>query len=211
MTLKSRFESKVTRLDRDSCWEWIGTKNNKGYGMIQRGAAHDGKALAHRVSYALYVGDIPDNACVLHRCDNPSCVNPRHLFIGTRADNGLDMCLKQRSQSRLSAAQIMAIRNLHADGTRLLEIADKYNISAATVSGIVSGKSWNHLPIVPRRKPAPILHGSEIGTSRLTEEKVRKIREMRSRGMTLNSIADHFGLSLSCIKHVAARRSWRHV
>lgn len=76
----------------DGCWEWKGFTNPKGYGII----AGSGQVLAHRVSYRELVGPIPDGLCVLHRCDNPPCYNPAHLFLGTRADNNRDMRDKGR-------------------------------------------------------------------------------------------------------------------
>src|SRR5688572_21396248 len=92
-SLQERFEAKV--LKTAGCWRWLATKNNKGYGMIGINAAI-GKRLAHRVSYELYVGPIPDGLCVLHHCDNPECTRPDHLFLGTKKDNMADMDAKGR-------------------------------------------------------------------------------------------------------------------
>lgn len=90
-SLKERFYSKVSV--SDGCWEWIGSINGCGYGSIK----HQGKTLgSHRVSYELHKGEIPAGMHVMHKCDNPSCVNPDHLLIGTHADNMRDMYLKNR-------------------------------------------------------------------------------------------------------------------
>jgi hypothetical protein len=73
----------------DECWEWSASRFNAGYGQC-------GHKLAHRVSYEYFIGQIPSGICVLHKCDNPPCVNPKHLFLGTRKDNTHDMINKGR-------------------------------------------------------------------------------------------------------------------
>lgn len=87
------FESRI--LKTDYCWLWVGALFKSGYGKFSRG---DRKIRAHRASYELYVGKIPRGMQVLHRCDNPPCVNPDHLFIGTHMDNMLDMESKGRAK-----------------------------------------------------------------------------------------------------------------
>ncbi len=88
-----KFESKIDK--RGDCWIWTGALFVSGYGKIQRG----GKRLrAHRVSYELFVGEIPDGLHVLHDCDNPPCVKPAHLFLGTHLDNMMDMERKGRAK-----------------------------------------------------------------------------------------------------------------
>lgn len=98
--IADRFWSKV---DTDGdCWEWQAAKNPKGYGFFGLGRRGDGHALAHRVAYELTTGSIPDGLCVLHKCDNPGCVRPDHLWLGTRADNNRDMIGKGRHWSQKS-------------------------------------------------------------------------------------------------------------
>lgn len=92
-TLQERFWRKVHKTD--GCWEWTGSRDRKGYGKIAKGGAPTIPLLAHRVSWAIHHGD-PGDLCVLHRCDNPPCVRPDHLFLGTIADNNRDMTQKGR-------------------------------------------------------------------------------------------------------------------
>jgi len=87
-----RFFEKINKTEK--CWNWIAGKDKDGYGKIKI----DGKMVqAHRASWVIHNGDIPNGMCVLHRCDNPSCVNPEHLFIGTRLDNARDRDVKGRN------------------------------------------------------------------------------------------------------------------
>lgn len=92
---RSRFESKVTKTD--TCWIWNGKKNNKGYGLIYAGRNN---VLAHRFSYEMKFGKIPKGKFGCHKCDNPICVNPDHIFIGTQHDNMRDASLKGRLNGR---------------------------------------------------------------------------------------------------------------
>lgn len=94
MNFKERFESKINKTD--SCWLWTAYKNNNGYGMFWL----NGKLLlSHRISFTFYKEEIPEGLNICHTCDNPGCVNPKHLFLGSQKDNIKDMCLKGRAKN----------------------------------------------------------------------------------------------------------------
>ncbi len=143
--LADRFWPKVDRRGPDECWEWQAGKGEHGYGLIGLGRRGSGQAGAHRVSWALANGPIDASIHVCHRCDNPPCVNPAHLFLGTRSDNMQDMVAKGRyvGRSILTRAQADEIRAIHnAGGVTGADIARRFGVSPAAVYAIVKGKRW---------------------------------------------------------------------
>jgi hypothetical protein len=128
------------------CWIWPGSKDRDGYGLTKL----DGKtARAPRVAYVLTYGPIPQGLEVLHRCDNPACCNPSHLFLGTQKNNYDDAKSKDRHSrgerngcSKLNPAQVLAIR---ADRRRQIDVAADYGIRQSTVSEIKQRHRWSHL------------------------------------------------------------------
>lgn len=150
--LRERFEAYVMPEPNSGCWLWIGSLHNAGYGQLRVGRMVDGSRkieVTHRISWQLYRGPIPGTLCVLHKCDNRVCVNPEHLFLGTKGDNHADMRRKKRHLfgerhpgSKLTSADVMAIRESTESG---LVIADRYGISDSHVSDIRNRKKWVHL------------------------------------------------------------------
>jgi hypothetical protein len=140
----TRFERKCERIPMAGCWIWLGTVSNMGHGRFMNG---DGEVVgAHRVSYELFVGPIPDGAFICHKCDVPSCVNPSHLFAGTQADNMRDCAAKgRRARGRkhhwavLTDEQVRAIR---LDRRMGKEIGPEYGVTAACVWAIKRGDRW---------------------------------------------------------------------
>lgn len=133
------------------CWEWTGYKNAKGYGIINlRGE----RVMAHRMSYEMAGGSIPDGLYVLHHCDNPCCVKPKHLFIGTKAENNADMDAKGRARrvgakkgeanpsARLTEADARIIRDSDEKGVIL---AARYGVTPTTITSIRKRRIWAHI------------------------------------------------------------------
>lgn len=136
-----RFHAKIDR--SGECWIWTASKTHSGYGQFWTGAmtgkGHQLPTGAHRVSYELHVGPIPDGLHVLHRCDVPACVNPDHLFVGTQAENMRDMTQKGRhGRTKLTAD---AVREIRSSTLPLRVFSDRYGVSISTVSRARRGES----------------------------------------------------------------------
>ena len=136
-----RFWSKVER--GPGCWEWKAVKSASGYGVFRHASKN---VRAHRFSYELCFGTIPSGLLVCHKCDNRSCVNPLHLFLGTKADNSQDMVRKGRGatgerhgSAKLAWPQVVEIRN-SSDSSAAL--ARKYGVSDSHICKVRSGKKW---------------------------------------------------------------------
>lgn len=146
----ARFWSKV---DKDSslngCWLWQGFLNPRGYGIV---CINHLNYVSHRMAFVMKNGPIPEKMLCCHRCDNPSCVNPDHIFLGSHADNNLDSCLKMRhthgerhSLAKLKDHQVLEIRELCKQSKWNKHISIMYGVSHQVISHIRNGRSWKHL------------------------------------------------------------------
>lgn len=149
---EERFWEKVEMIPFHACWEWMGAINHNGYGSFGRGRKREGQVRAHRFSWELHNGAIPDGMVVCHRCDNPSCVRPDHLFLGTIAENNRDCAHKGRNyngprpqSAKLKAVQVQEIRMLHASGRTLRSIAKHYGVTHENIRAIVHRRTWRHV------------------------------------------------------------------
>jgi len=135
-----RFWSKVDKQGLDECWEWTASKNGVGYGQLR---INHKIYYAHRVSWFLSYGKIPADLEVCHHCDNPSCVNPDHLFLGTHLDNHLDSASKGRKAKKLTIDEVQEIQEILAEGGwTQQEIGDAFGVARETISQIKRGKTW---------------------------------------------------------------------
>jgi len=147
--VRDRFLEKLPEDRGQGCLLWPGKPMKEGYGRMKIGQKRI--VLAHRLAWHFLHGEIPTGLCVLHACDNPPCVNPAHLFLGTRQDNIIDKIKKGRhmncergekhQRSKLSDEQIQLIRSWRKDGETLWFIADLFGVATSTVSKICRYKS----------------------------------------------------------------------
>jgi hypothetical protein len=147
--IRSRFENLGWTVTEDGCWEWNGSRHKTGYGQIS-GTGASGPLKAHRVSYELYVGEFDQALYILHKCDNPPCVNPSHLYPGTNQDNMDDANNRGRAKhmymsgefapaSKLTWEQVQQIRASTEPG---IVLARKYSVSNTSITNIRKGKTW---------------------------------------------------------------------
>lgn len=155
-TLPERFWAKVER--SKGCWLWKGAKGARGYGVFWRAPF---QTSAHRVAWELTYGPIPDGHVVMHLCDNPPCVNPEHLRIGTHLENMADMRAKGRwylglprhvrgercHKAKLTPAQVLELRRRFKAGERPWTMAKELGMDGSTIDALVKGRSWKHLPL----------------------------------------------------------------
>lgn len=148
--LENRLWGRVV-VTESGCWEFGGGTDRKGYGIIGvNGIAEK----AHRAAWESFYGKIPDGMHCLHRCDNPGCIRPSHLFLGTPLDNVIDCRDKgrlkwlsgsQNPAAKLTDDSVRSIRELRARGTKQRVIADLFGVSRATIGDILTGRGWKHV------------------------------------------------------------------
>lgn len=155
-TVRERFIDKVDKLSSvNGCWLWTGNVTSSGYGKVGLGSTSSGDVLAHRLSWELVNNKpVPKGMYVLHHCDNPLCVNPNHLFVGSQADNIQDMLAKGRCRhpnpargerngnSKLTESQVIDIRVLLASGKSALSIGKLYGVCHSTILDIRNRVIW---------------------------------------------------------------------
>lgn len=150
----NRFLAKIK--NAELCWEWTGALDGHGYGQMlvnKKGIS------AYRFAWQTFYGEIPKGMSVCHKCDNPICVNPLHLFLGTHADNMADMAAKGRADNghlqgedhpmcKLTEKDVLEIRRVYITSHKefgAVPLAKKYNVTSSMIYLIAKRKSWKHI------------------------------------------------------------------
>lgn len=218
-----RFYSKVSKPDKNGCMMWNGAKTMRGYGTLSWNKKS--MTLAHRLSYELHKGLIPPGMCVCHSCDNPSCVNPEHLWLGSLIDNNQDMVNKNRHAlkkgmrlySKLTEDQVRDIRTQILNGITMVELSKKYNVSDRTINDINSGKLWASIDNeVDKKKRIEVVKKTRsrcasINNSKLSKENIIDIKKRLLLGESQRSIANIYDVSQFCIFEIKNERRWKHI
>jgi hypothetical protein len=214
MSNEVRFNHYVVR--KDGCWGWKGSKDQDGYAKIY--ITRNGErvtTVASRLSWELVHGKIPEGLLICHKCDNPTCTNPKHLFLGSTLDNMRDKIQKGRlrvahgadsGHAKLTEAQVIEIL---LDPRPYSEVAYDYNVTTFTVRDIKKRRSWTYLENVEvSRRGKGGNKGEKRWNAKLTEDAVREIRSSSERNYIL---AQQYGVTQSTIGDIKKRRSWNHV
>lgn len=200
---------------KNDCWEYASHRA----GPYRQNLVHGKMLLAHRYSYELHFGPIPDGVYVCHHCDNPKCVRPDHLFVGTPQDNQDDAIRKRRtsagsknSQARLSEDDIKQVFVMRRNGMLQKEIAVHFGTGSHYIGAILNGKVWSCLgiqaisgrlnnPPPQRRKKGP----------KLTAVDVLQMHHARACGLMVKEIAKLFGVSKVTACDILRGKYWKHV
>lgn len=225
---KEQFWENVSKTS--DCWLWQRRRTKFGYGELSFEGRH---VTAHRLSYELANGPPPAGARVLHRCDNPPCVNPEHLFVGSQADNVKDMDLKGRRRTargdasgartrpdrrprgvrqwnaQLTDEQVMTLRARYDAGASAYEIAGELGVHPDTAWRAATGQQWAHLPGYSARtgRRTGMIHHH----AKLDDEKVIEIRRRVAAGEEQEAVGTFFGVSQHCIWSVVHHKTWKRV
>lgn len=202
--LLEAFWSKVDKRGEDECWNWTAARDKrKGYGLF--GTKKISKSTkAHRISWELVHGPAPDGMSVCHHCDNPPCVNPKHLFLGTNYDNVLDKLSKNRQQKGedfpsaiLTERAVVEVFELNQLGMNNEEIGRVIGVGSTTISHILRGHDWKHVD-TPYR-------GCAKNNNTLPDETVVEIFRLYRETRSMCKVAEQLGLGDGTVFSVLKR------
>lgn len=207
-----RFEMQYKKRP-NGCWEWVSGKDADGYGLFRGDVRGVTFKRAHRWSWAFHNNqDIPKYGNICHTCDNPSCVNPEHLWLGTVKENQQDKWSKGRGniwrgeqlpQAKLTEEQAKAIM---LDPRPHSRIAADFGVTARTVSDVKTKRSWSHLDIEP-------VQSKRISPRRGVSDKITPeiVREIRTSTLSGKELAEKYSISPQQVCGIRKRRAWAHI
>lgn len=218
---EERFEQQYEKDEETGCWVWTGTRHDRGYGQI----GVDSKTVgAHRYSYELHNGDIPEGAFICHKCHNPPCVNPDHLYAGDAKSNAQDaidngdwpeIYGERQGNSSLSDEQAVEIRERYAsEDLTYADIEREYEISPPAISNLINGNTYPHVggPTDTDTHDRMAKRGEEQQNSKFTEDDVREIRRAYAQeDVTMAELGERFDTSATNICDIVNRNTWKHV
>lgn len=230
----SRLWSHISIANSDDCWLWQLRTDKDGYGKF---SIQQSTFRAHRIVFYVYYQIDPLDKLVCHTCDNPTCCNPNHLFIGTERDNTLDARNKGRlntasgekhgtktrpdrvargeKHSNLTEQQVKDIRSLYTNERwTQQQIANKFGVQREVITSIIRGRTWKHISDVPnisdpkRRGKS----GEQNQNAKFTETDIRAIRQKYASGhYTFSSLGRLYGVSYNTIQNIIRKKTWKDV
>ena len=224
--LKKRFISKMGIPNENGCMNWTASFRGdyEAFQVCEKKSKYKYNTTyyAHRIAYELFIGDIADGLCVLHKCDNSKCVNPSHLFIGTHKDNANDMMHKDRGYMKngekhfgsvLKDEDIPEIFKL-SETLSQRDIAKKFNVSQSAIENILLKNTWKHISanlfnLAPKGR-RPNQNGSLNPRAKLKEKDAMYI--LKSKGLiTAIQLSKEFGISEGSVRNIWTRKTWRMI
>lgn len=155
-----RVMNRIEMIPIAGCWIFMGALNESGYGIVGKGGRGYGNDRAHRITYSHFIGEIPECLFVCHKCDQPACCNPNHLFLGTNQDNVTDCIAKGRKTPppknphvvgivhpghKLDDEKVRKIREFRNEGYSTILLSKQYGVSESVISRVCSRQSWKHV------------------------------------------------------------------
>lgn len=217
-----RFWARIARTENDDeCWEWTGCKDRAGYGSVRW---ENVQMTAHRAVYTILYGNIAKGLVVRHSCDNRPCCNPKHLSLGTTADNVRDKIERGRQKhgeqlrnSKLTESNLKEAVRLYATGDySQRKLADMFGVRQSTIWEALNKKKWKRVETdaipFPEGQSDYSRRGSRRSYAKLTEDNVREMRKIHSvGGVSCAELGRKFGVCSQLAAAIIRRAAWTHV